>query len=468
MSELESRASIEKLITSETSHGQNTIRGKRKPATNVPLMIMIFIIICMGIVILYSVSSPIGYAENQDSLFYVKKQIRFTAIGLAFMIAFNYIDPVKFVFKKMGLLAIASGGLAMALAVATRLFGQQYNGARRWFIIAGFQFQPSEFVKVLLIIFFAAYRQWLLDARRNGKLVFKVDVEENKKPGFGNALLRFIRSTLINGMYDFGIPVGWAIIVDVFILIEPHTSCAAIIGIVVFICAISAGIHHRSWIGGGVILLTFALLLFAGYRIFTPEAQQTQDMKRVLGNFSHVVKRLDMFGIDTSSFVDEEDKKDVTKDDTRQIDNAFSALGSGGMWGVGAGESRSKFNYISEAQNDYIYSVYVEETGFVGGVILILIYVTALAMCGFVVLYTKNVYYRILAMGCTGLVFAEVLMNMAVELKLMPSTGVTLPLISYGGSAQIAILMAFGIILGCSRYGRIEELPTVEEIRRNG
>jgi len=444
MSEFESKAQIEQLIASKTSHGQEgRLLKKQMKLTNIPLLIMLFVILCLGITILYSVSSPIGYAEQQDSLFYVKKQIRFTLIGLAFVVFFNFIDITKILFRKYMLVCILSGGLALALATATLLFGQVYNNARRWFVIAGFQLQPSEFIKILLVVSFASYRQFIVNLRKSGKL--------RKEPGK--------RYWVRDSMLDFVVPVMGAIVVDALILAEPHGSCALIIAAVIAVSALASGIHWRSWVLGIAIMLGFAIVIGAPTYMLMPDEQVAKIEQKVLSNFSHIFKRFEIFNKDEN---DEESK--LTEDDTRQIDSAHYALGSGGMWGVGMGMSRSKYNYISEAQNDYIFSVYVEETGFVGGMFLIIIYMIILAMCMAVIWHTKSVYYRVVATGCTAIIFIEAFMNIAVELQIIPSTGVTLPFISYGGSAQISLLIAFGLILGCSRYGTVEEETAAREI----
>lgn len=175
---------------------------------------------------------------------------------------------------------------------------------------------------------------------------------------------------------------------------------------------------------------------------------ETRD--KVLKNYAHVFKRIAIF----NQGDDEDEETTLTKDDTRQIDNAHNALGSGGMWGVGLGNSRSKYNYVAEAQNDYIFSIYIEETGFVGGLILMSLYMIMFVMCVQVILRADGVFTRTVATGCTALIFVEVLMNISVELQVMPATGVTLPFMSYGGTAQIMLLVAYGLILSVSKYGK--------------
>ena len=182
-------------------------------------------------------------------------------------------------------------------------------------------------------------------------------------------------------------------------------------------------------------------------------------------NYAHVFKRISIYNSDG-----ETEDEELTKDDTRQVDNALNALGSGGMWGVGLGNSRAKYNYVSEAQNDYIFSIYIEETGFVGGVVLVLMYLVMFFMCLKVCWRAKDVFSRTVATGCTALIFVEVLLNISVELQVIPATGVTLPFISYGGTAQVCLLIAYGLILSVSRSGTVRPekknpASSVKEIR---
>ena len=229
---------------------------------------------------------------------------------------------------------------------------------------------------------------------------------------------------------------------------QPHVSCFIIIGVVIFLSALVSEIPLKSWLVGGGLMIGFALLLGG----FVMALMPAEGRDKLLKNYSHVFKRIAIFrqGDD-----DEEDPdSNLTKDDTRQIDNAHNALGSGGMWGVGLGNSRSKYNYVAEAQNDYIFSIYVEETGFVGGMVLIILYMIMFVMCVQVILRADGIFARTVATGCTALIFVEVLMNISVELQVIPATGVTLPFLSYGGTAQIMLLVAYGLILSVSKYGK--------------
>ncbi len=399
----------------------------RRYQTNIPMMLMLAGMLVYGFIILYSVSGPDAYGQFQDSAYFLKRQLLFTLAGVAGCLIVAFI-PINFFKRKP--IVLGAYVLSGLLAFVTLAMGQggQQHGASRWITIGGIQFQSSELIKVALVIAFAGYRAFIDDLHRKGKI-------KAKNPG---------KQMLLDATFDFIVPIAAVILVDLVILLEPHLSCFLIIGAVIFMCALSSEIPIKSWITGGLITIIFGVIALIVLMTVMPSFQE-----KITTNFAHVFKRLAIFTADEES---EGEETNLTADDTRQIDNAFNALGSGGMWGTGLGNSRSKYNYVSEAQNDYIFSIYIEETGFVGGVILISLYMVMFFMCLKVIWNAKGLFARTVATGCTALIFIEVLMNLAVELQVIPSTGVTLPFISYGGTAQIFLMTAYGFILSVSRY----------------
>ena len=404
---------------------------KAVKSANIPMIIMIFVMIVFGLIILYSVSGPDAYGQFQDSSWFLTRQIRFTIAGLVVMFIVAFI-PIDFFRQKW--ICYSAYILSFALAVATHILGVgREHGASRWINIGPIQLQSSEIIKVALIVAFAGYRATVARMRAAGKI---------KEPK--SDLMKFLKSAMI----DFIIPVGMCVVVDIVIVLQPHVSCFIIIAAVIFMCALVSEIPIKSWLTGSVILLLLGGALGAVFLAMSPADTRDRFMK----NYAHVFKRLQIFNADEEQ---EDEESTLTKDDTRQVDNAHNALGSGGMWGVGLGNSRSKYNYVSEAQNDYIFSIYIEETGFVGGVILMLMYLVMFFLCLRVCWRAKDVFSRTIATGCTALIFVEVLMNISVELQVIPATGVTLPFISYGGTAQISLLIAYGLILSVSRSGTV-------------
>ena len=426
---------IDSLIEPPAKHGIEGVNAasieKAVKSANIPMILMIFVMLVFGLIILYSVSGPDAYGQFQDSSWFLARQIRFTIVGLIVMIIVAFI-PIDFFRQKW--IALSAYILSIGLAFATLALGVgREHGASRWINIGPIQLQSSEIIKVALIVAFAGYRATVARMRAAGKI---------KEPK--SDLMKFLKSAMI----DFIIPVGMCVVVDIVIVLQPHVSCFIIIAAVIFMCALVSEIPIKSWLTGSVILVLLGGALGAVFLAMSPADTRDRFMK----NYAHVFKRLQIFNADEEQ---EDEESTLTKDDTRQVDNAHNALGSGGMWGVGLGNSRSKYNYVSEAQNDYIFSIYIEETGFVGGVILMLMYLVMFFLCLRVCWRAKDVFSRTIATGCTALIFVEVLMNISVELQVIPATGVTLPFISYGGTAQISLLIAYGLILSVSRSGTV-------------
>lgn len=403
---------------------------------NIPMLLMVFGMLVFGLVVLYSVSGPDAYGLYHDSAHFLKRQLIQTIIGLVAMTAIMFI-PIK-VFQ-MRWVMLAAYALSLALAIWTLAAGVgSEHGATRWVNIGPIQFQSSEVIKVSLIVAFANYRSRVDKLRRDGRIPMPKS--------------RHWRAVAC-AMVDLVFPAAMIILVDMVIILQPHVSCFIIIGVVIVLSALVSEIPLKSWITGALLMIGFVVVV--GGVIIAIMPVETRD--KMLKNYAHVFKRIAIF----NQGDDEEEDATLTKDDTRQIDNAHNALGSGGMWGVGLGNSRSKYNYVAEAQNDYIFSIYIEETGFVGGAILMALYMIMFVMCVQVILRADGVFTRTVATGCTALIFVEVLMNISVELQVIPATGVTLPFMSYGGTAQIMLLVAYGLILSVSKYGKkaVEEKP---------
>ena len=409
-------------------------------SADIGMIIMIFVMLVFGLVILYSVSGPDAYGQFQDSSWFLARQIRFTIVGIVMMFIVAFI-PIEFFGQKW--IAISAFILSLGLAFATLAMGVgREHGASRWINIGPIQLQSSEIIKVALIVAFAGYRATITKLRADGKI---------KEPK--SDLAKLLKNTMI----DFIFPIGMCVLVDIVIVLQPHVSCFIIIAAVIFMCALISEIPIKSWLVGMLVMVLVGGAVGAMVLAMSPADKRERFMK----NYAHVFKRIQIFNADEET---EDEESTLTKDDTRQVDNAHNALGSGGMWGVGLGNSRSKYNYVSEAQNDYIFSIYIEETGFVGGVILILMYLVMFLMCLRVCWRAKDVFSRTIATGCTALIFVEVLMNFSVELQIIPSTGVTLPFISYGGTAQISLLIAYGLIMSVSRSGTIRPSKKKEQL----
>jgi len=398
-------------------------------SSNIPLVLFLFAIVAYGLVVLYSVSAPAGYINSKltSSAFYVFSQLKFTLVGLALCVVVNFI-PVDF-FKNRLIMFVAYAASA-GLIIITALFGAEKQGARRWLTVGGTDFQTSEVFKICLVIVLAIYRITVLSLQKKGKLKASNPKNQYLKDAF----------------FEFILPVGLILFIDMIILVQPHLSCFLIVGVVTFVCFLVSGIRLRSWIiGMGFYIL---VLLAVVAVVFAVPSLRNKAQDKIETNFAHVFKRVDIYTQD-----EEKEMTDQEKDESLQVDRAKDAIGSGGWMGQGLGNSRYKYSYVSEAHNDYIYSIYVEETGMVGGTLLILTFLLFLFM-GFRVAYrAKDVFCRIIAIGYTFLIALEALWNIGVELTVLPATGITLPFFSYGGTAQILLLSGYSMILCVARSG---------------
>lgn len=184
--------------------------------------------------------------------------------------------------------------------------------------------------------------------------------------------------------------------------------------------------------------------------------EQKQSM---LGNYEHVLKRINIFATlneeestEGEAAAEKEEEK-ADENDVYQSKQSQIAIGSGGLLGVGFGNSRQKYSYLPEAHNDYVFAIICEELGFVGGVSIILLFLAFFVGGIAVALKAQNAFARIMCVGYTCLILIQAYFNIAVAVGVIPPTGITLPFFSYGGTANLFFLVAVGLILAISRTG---------------
>ena len=281
--------------------------------------------------------------------------------------------------------------ISLALLVLVLIAGKTINGAKRWLGFGPAVFQPSEIAKLAIILFLAK--------------------RIHKKP---NSVYKFKEG--------FVTYMAWILIVAVIVLAEPHMSGAMVIGLVGCAVLFVAGFKGRYFalLASGAIPAALALAIFSPYRL-----------KRVT-SFLHPF----------------EDKLD----DSWQIVQSLYAIGSGGLFGLGLGQSRQKFLYIPEPQTDFIYAIICEELGFVGAVLVILLFAVLIWKGITISRKAPDTFSSLTAAGITALIAIQVLLNIAVVTSTMPVTGVPLPFFSYGGTSLMILLTEVGILLNISRY----------------
>ncbi len=364
---------------------------------DMPFFFIIIILLAFGLVMLYSASNVYALQHEGDSAFYAVRQLRFALFGVACMILISYINynalkRFAWIFYLIGLVL-----LVVVLFMPIR------NGARRWIYIGSFNFQPSEVMKFFIIVLFS-----------------KIISDFSEKSDFERRMRSFK-----NGVLPFLI-----LLVPVVLLMykEPHMS-----GIVLFVAITGV----MMWVGGthwayfvgifGSIAVGLAAVVLSG-------------------NIQYMLDRVS-YWIDPWS--DPLDKG-------YQTIQSLYAIGSGGLWGVGLGNSRQKHLYIPEPQNDFIYAVICEELGFIGAIVLILLFVW-LVWRGFKIAFrAKDKFGAMLAVGLTIQVGLQALLNIAVVTNTIPNTGISLPFFSSGGTSLMMLLAEMGVVLSISRSTTID------------
>ena len=341
---------------------------------------VVLVLLLAGLVLLYSTSAYNGRVKFHDALYYLKKQGIATLIGLAGMVIVSKID-----YHRWAVLAVPGYLTAVALSVAVMLFGDEYNGSKRWLSLGPFSFQPSEFAKVAVIIFLA----WLI-SRYAGRL-----------EKFRHLLLTLIPVLPIAGL------VG-----------ASNLSTAIIIlGIaVVLIFVASPKYDPFIWMGSAGAAFMALFLAMESYRL----------------------ERLAVW-------------RDPEKyEKGYQTLQGLYAIGSGGVFGRGLGNSIQKLGFLPEAQNDMIFSIICEELGLVGAGIIILLFFLLIWRFFITAVRAPDLFGALIASGAMAHMMIQVILNISVVTNSIPNTGITLPFISYGGTSVVFLLLEIGVVLNVS------------------
>ena len=355
---------------------------------------IIVLLLALGALMVYSASYPTGLDKFSDSFHYLKKHLIFMGIGGVLMLVATFI-PYNF-YKKGGV--FAAYGVAVLLLLAVLVVGTAEGEAKRWIYIGSFSIQPSEIMKVALVLMLA----WYID---------KYQKKIKERNGFWETYK-------YNTIYPFvfiGIACG-------LVLLERHLSGTAIIGIIGLSVMLVGGCHFRM---STITTAIVGVIGAGGFLMLNPYA-----LARI------------------TTFI----SKDVDPlKEGWQTTQGLLAIGSGGPFGVGFGESRQKFGYVSMAHNDFIYTIWCEELGFVGAVLLILLFMAFMWRGYVIAMKAPDTFSMLTVFGITTQVAVQAFLNMMVVCDIIPNTGISLPFFSYGGSSLIMLMAEMGIILSISR-----------------
>lgn len=360
------------------------------------LVITVLLLLSIGLIMVLSASSPTSLQESGNSYKYFIKQLGFAIAGLFGMYFVSKIDyRIYQKFYK------PAWWLSFGLLLAVLLFGSTGGGAKRWLDIKIFRFQPSEIVKFLMIIFYA------------GILV----KNRNELGKFWKGLVKHL-----------------ALLIPIIILLilEPHLSTSIVIIVTCCIMVLVAGCKFWQFCASGVVAVggigSLATILF-----FTSEFFREK--------FQYALTRITVF-LDPWKYQTNEGW---------QVIQSLYAIGSGGLFGTGLGNSKQKYLYLPEPHNDFIFSVLAEELGFAGCVLVFVLFAIFIWRGILIAMKAPDMFGSLVAIGITSLVGIQALINVAVVTSSMPATGMQLPFFSYGGTALMILLCEVGVLLSISR-----------------
>ena len=363
------------------------------------LVITVLLLLSLGLVMVLSASSPTALQKYDKSYYFFVRQLIFAVLGLFGMYFISKIDYriyQKF-YKHAWILSII-------LLISVFAFGSDSHGAKRWiYITKSLSFQPSEIVKFLIIIFY-------------GGILVK-DRDDLGK--FWKGLVKHIL---------FLVPI------IALLLLEPHVSTSMVIIITCCIMMIMAGCKFWQFLVSGIVAVggigSIATVLYMASAKFQEK-------------FQYIVTRFITF---TDPW------KDATGDGWQIIQSLY-AIGSGGLFGAGLGESKQKYLYLSEPHNDFIFSIIAEELGFVGCILVFGLFAVFIWRGVLIAMKAPDMFGSLVAVGITSLVGVQAIINVAVVTSSMPVTGMQLPFFSYGGTALFILLCEVGVLLSISRAG---------------
>lgn len=351
------------------------------------LLIPIIILSMIGLLMVYSASNVVAKENYNDSFYYFKRQLLFMCLGYIIMVVIYRLDINNI--KKLSTFFFLFSLFLLILVIIPGI-GVVRGGARSWIGIGTFSIQPSEFMKIALIIFLAKYLDNnYLDLRKTKHLIYL-------------SILICLIFGLIMIQPDFG--TGLVIVLSCFALL--FTSGA---NLKFFVCLIVVGII-------GITIL----IISAPYR-----------MERIL---AYLDPWSDPLG---SGF--------------QGIQSLF-AITPGGLFGHGFNKSIQKHFFLPEPQNDFIFAIVVEEFGLIGGLIVVGIFFFIIYRAFIIASRIENKYCMFLLMGLSITLAVQIFINIGVVIGLLPVTGITLPMFSYGGSSLIINFISFGVMLNASKY----------------
>lgn len=361
----------------------------RKHRPDYWLLIISFSLVLMGIIVVYSISPGLAAAQGISEHYYVTKQLIALALGLG---AFTFFSNLPISFSKNITKPLI--WLSLSMIVAVQVFGQEANGAVRWIQIGGFSFQVAELVKFTLVVWLATF----LVQRLAGKEINSSD--KTLKP---LVILVGAIGILIAGL-------------------ESDLGSAGVMVAIIAVMSFSAGLPIKkiAIIGGIILILATLAISTTPYR------------RARLATFLNPASDCQTTGY--------------------QSCQALIAVGSGGIAGLGLANGVQAYGYLPEAANDSIFAILGEKFGFIGASAVIGLYALLFSRMRKIIQRTSDAFSKLVVIGILAWLSTQTIINIGAMIGLLPLKGITLPLISYGGTSVVFIMAALGVVFQISRF----------------
>ena len=417
-----------------------------------PFLICVILLLCMGTVMVFSASYPYAKENFGDSYRFAKMQIIYAIAGVFVMTFVAKFIDYHFIRR----FSTAVMGAGIVLLVLVLLVGSGAKGAVRWLQIGPLTLQPSEIMKFAVVLFFADYAD-----RYSSKMSKPDRIRENIKTlllsvlflGVGVIVLFAIPQRLL-ALILFAVFAVLAIVtlckIDVrselpgiYYGIFPYIAVLGIIGVLLYL---------QPHLSGLVIIasIIFCMMVIGGTKL-------VYLLTGIVGGVSAVLVLALSMSHSSSRLAVWKNPFDHLLEGGWQPAQSLYAIGSGGLTGVGFGNSRQKHLYLPEPQNDYILSIWCEEMGFIGALFLVCVFIFFIYRGIVIGLRAPDRFSSMLVIGIIMHVGLQVILNIAVVTNTLPSTGISLPFFSYGGTSLIILLAEMGVVMSVSRMSQIEK-----------
>lgn len=378
----------EKKLSIFAKQANDGVQRPKPKMIDTTFLLLVIIMICVGLIMLLSASAPAANTKFGNSYAFFFKQFKFAVLGFAFMLVISKIDYRRYKpFVKIFMFIC----LFLLLIVLIPGIGVEHNGARRW-LNTGFEWQPSEFMKLAIGMFFAG-------------------MIEDQKKDMGS--LKTSASYLI-----------WMGVTAGLLMLETHLSGTIIICGIAMVVMLVAGFPFKYFFGAlavgtplGILLLRFDSVRWARIMNFIDPFKDTQNVGY-------------------------------------QVVQGLYAIATGGFFGLGLGQSVQKYSYLPEPYNDFIFAIVCEELGLFGAAAIMLLFAGLVIRGIKIAAEAPDTFGSLIVVGIMAQIAIQTILNIAVTTSSVPNTGVALPFFSYGGTSLMVLLAEMGIVLSVSRYSR--------------